>query len=62
MDKFNLFFVSHSHWDREWYRSFEVFRKTFVEIMKDFMNFLEKNPDTPTFTLDGQTSLIEDYL
>ncbi len=62
MDKVNLFFVSHSHWDREWYRSFEVFRKTFVEIMKDFMNFLEKNPDTPTFTLDGQTSLIEDYL
>lgn len=26
------------------------------------MNFLQKNPDTPAFTLDGQTSLIEDYL
>jgi len=62
LDKFSLFFVSHTHWDREWYRSFEVFRKTFVEIMKDFINFLQKNPDTPTFTLDGQTSLIEDYL
>ncbi len=54
--------VSHSHWDREWYRSFEQFRSMLVNMVDDLIDLLERDPDYRCFTLDGQTVVVDDYL
>ncbi|HLP16778.1 MAG TPA: glycoside hydrolase family 38 C-terminal domain-containing protein [Bacteroidota bacterium] len=54
--------VSHSHWDREWYRSFEYFRAMLVRMVDDLLDILGNDPEYRCFTLDGQTSVVEDYL
>lgn len=51
----------HTHWDREWYREFEVFRLRLLNVFDDVLNLLEKGK-IPCFYFDGQTSAIEDYL
>ena len=54
--------VSHSHWDREWYKSFEQFRSMLVNMVDDLLDILERDPNFVCFTLDGQTLILEDYL
>ena len=54
--------VSHSHWDREWYKSFEQFRSMLVNMVDDLLELLEKDPRYACFTLDGQTVVLDDYL
>jgi mannosylglycerate hydrolase len=54
--------VSHSHWDREWYRTFEQFRFMLVNLVDDLLTLLETDPSYRCFTLDGQTVILEDYL
>ncbi|HZO88381.1 MAG TPA: glycoside hydrolase family 38 C-terminal domain-containing protein [Chthonomonadaceae bacterium] len=54
--------VSHTHWDREWYRPFQEFRWRLVEMMDFLIDLLETNPDYRHFYLDGQTIVLEDYL
>lgn len=51
----------HTHWDREWYREFEIFRLRLLNIFDNVLNLLEKGK-IPSFYFDGQTSAIEDYL
>lgn len=51
----------HTHWDREWYREFEVFRLRLLKVFDNVLNMLEKNK-IPCFYFDGQTSAIRDYL
>lgn len=51
----------HTHWDREWYRTFESFRLRLLHVFDNVLNLLEKNK-VPCFYFDGQTSAIEDYL
>lgn len=51
----------HTHWDREWYRTFESFRIRLLHVFDDVLDLLEKNK-IPSFYFDGQTSAIEDYL
>lgn len=51
----------HTHWDREWYREFEVFRLRLIRVFDNVLDLLEKNK-IPSFYFDGQTSAIEDYL
>lgn len=51
----------HTHWDREWYRSFEDFRLRLIEVLDEVFNDLESG-NLPYFYFDGQTSAIEDYL
>lgn len=51
----------HTHWDREWYREFEVFRLRLLNVFDNVLNLLE-NWKIPCFYFDGQTSAIEDYL
>lgn len=58
----NLFFVPHTRWDREWYKSFEVFRISLVRTIDEFIDYLENVGEFPSFTLDGQSILISDYL
>lgn len=54
--------VSHSHWDREWYKSFEEFRAMLVAMVDDLLDLLERDREFRCFTLDGQTVILEDYL
>ncbi len=54
--------VSHTHWDREWYQPFQVFRMRLVQLMDNLLEILEKNSDYKYFMLDGQTIVMEDYL
>lgn len=51
----------HTHWDREWYREFEVFRMRLLRVFDNILSLLESNK-LPSFYFDGQTSAIEDYL
>lgn len=51
----------HTHWDREWYREFEVFRLRLLSVFDNVLDLLE-NWRIPCFYFDGQTSAIEDYL
>jgi alpha-mannosidase len=53
--------VAHTHWDREWYLPFEVFRAHLVEMLDEALHHLESD-DRLTFTLDGHVALVDDYL
>ena len=33
----------HSHWDREWYREFEVFRLRLVRVFDNILKYLEED-------------------
>ena len=57
-----LHLVPHTHWDREWYLPFQVFRLKLVHLMDLLLDTLERDPAFTSFTLDGQTSVLEDYL
>ena len=51
----------HTHWDREWYREFEVFRLRLIKVFDNVLDLLKKEK-IPCFYFDGQTSALEDYL
>ena len=51
----------HTHWDREWYREFEVFRMRLLRVFDNVLELLSKNK-IPCFYFDGQVSALEDYL
>jgi hypothetical protein len=53
--------VSHTHWDREWYRTFEAFRARLVDTVDRVLELLAVDPGWK-FLLDGQAIVIEDYL
>jgi len=54
--------VPHTHWDREWYRSFQSFRLKLVELVDELLDRLEADPGFTHFLLDGQMSVVDDYL
>lgn len=56
--------IPHVHWDREWYRTEPSFRPHLVAMLDDLIPRLEDQgrDGLPTFHLDGQTILLEDYL
>ncbi len=53
--------VPHTHWDREWYEPFQVFRMRLVELVDQLLDSMEAD-DRLAFTLDGQVATIDDYL
>lgn len=55
------YLVNHTHWDREWY-----FTDIDAQVLADYLftealNELKKQPDL-NFTLDGQTSIVDEYV
>ena len=54
--------VSHTHWDREWYLTYEQFRLRLVGLVDRLLDLMESRPDFEFFHLDGQTIVLEDYL
>ena len=61
-EKKHLHFISHTHWDREWYMPFEAHRFKLVEFFDRLLNTLDTDPTFKSFHLDGQSVVIEDYL
>ena len=59
---YKAFIVPHTHWDREWYQTFQQFRVRLIDLINNLINILEKNKTFSDFTLDGQTIVLEDYL
>ncbi|MBN2153396.1 MAG: hypothetical protein JW839_18220, partial [Candidatus Lokiarchaeota archaeon] len=59
--KKELFMVSHTHWDREWYLSFNQFRLRLVNVVDKALG-MASVPGWNSFMLDGQTAPVEDYL
>src|SRR5687768_1294512 len=53
---------AHTHWDREWYRTYERFRMQLVGTVDRILHVLDSDPRFATFVLDGQTIVLEDYL
>lgn len=51
----------HTHWDREWYREFEVFRLRLLRVFDNVLDMLENNK-IPSFYFDGQVAALLDYL
>ena len=62
MTNYTCTIVSHTHWDREWYLPFQVFRLRLVELVDTVLETLQGDPDFQAFTLDGQAIILEDYL
>lgn len=53
--------VSHTHWDREWYRSFSYFDTRLSYFFDKLFKTIE-DEDYKNFLLDGQMVMVEDYL
>lgn len=53
--------LSHTHWDREWYLNSPYTNPWLVPFFDSLFKMLEKEPGY-RFVLDGQTSMIEDWL
>ena len=49
--------VSHTHWDREWYRPLGVLRQRLVALVDTLLD----TPDGLPFLLDGQAIVLDDY-
>lgn len=52
--------VTHTHWDREWYRTFQAFRSRLVDAVDRVLDLAAADPAF-RFLLDGQTVVLEDY-
>ena len=54
--------VPHSHWDREWYFTTSRSKIYLMHDLKKVLEQLEKDNPYDSFILDGQASLLDDYL
>ncbi len=57
----DVILVATTHWDREWYRTFQAFRARLVDTLDRVLELMDADPGY-TFLLDGQTIVLEDYL
>jgi alpha-mannosidase len=57
-----LHVISHTHWDREWYLTFQQFRLKLIHLIDGLFDILDEDPEFKHFMLDGQTIVLDDYL
>ena len=60
-DRAVIHLVPHTHWDREWYEPFQVFRMRLVDLIDQLLERMAADPRL-RFTLDGQAATVDDYL
>jgi len=56
-----FYYFNSTHWDREWYQSFQVYRKYLIDVCGRLLEIYRDNPDFK-FTFDGQTVVLEDIV
>ena len=61
-NRYTVHVIAHTHWDREWYATFQHFRMRLVRVMDRLLDLLERDPAYTHFNLDGQTIVLQDYL
>ena len=54
--------VSNTHWDREFRWTFEKTRRRLLTMLDVTLDILEKDPEYASFTMDGHSIMIDDYL
>jgi len=59
---YRAFIVPHTHWDREWYQTFQQFRIRLIDLINNLIDILKKDKTFSDFIMDGQTIILEDYL
>jgi len=57
-----IILVPHTHWDREWYQTFQQFRIRLVQAVDKLLDILDHDDTFTHFMLDGQTIILDDYL
>ena len=62
MSSRNVHYVLSTHWDREWYQTFQVYRQRLVDLMDRHIAAIEDGTLKGPFTTDGQAIMLEDYL
>ena len=60
--KIRAHYVLSTHWDREWYQSFQNFRFQLVRLLDRVVDGLEDGRLQGPFQTDGQAIILEDYL
>ncbi len=55
-------YVLSTHWDREWYQSFQDFRRRLVHLLDRQLDDIERGALKGPFTTDGQAIILDDYL
>ncbi len=61
-EQLNIILVPHTHWDREWYQTFQQFRMRLVHAVDTLLDILDHDDKFQHFMLDGQTIVLDDYL
>lgn len=52
--------LHHTHWDREWYQTFEAMQIRLRDVIRHIVTMIE-NHQIEYFYLDGQTCVLDDY-
>ncbi len=59
---YSVTLVSHTHWDRAWYCTFQEYRIRLVRLIDTLLDLLKADREYRVYMLDGQMSVLEDYL
>jgi len=62
MSKRKIHVVTYTHWDREFRWEFERTRMRLVDCLDQLLQIMDEDPDYTSFMLDGQMTLVDDYL
>lgn len=62
MAKRKAHYILSTHWDREWYQPFQVYRHRLVQMVDRVLDGLDSRELKGPFTTDGQSIVIDDYL
>ncbi len=62
MTKRHVHYVLSTHWDREWYQTFQDFRYRLVQLLDRVIQGLEDGRLLGPFQCDGQAIMLDDYL
>ncbi|MDR0932947.1 MAG: hypothetical protein LBM70_08025 [Victivallales bacterium] len=57
-----FYYFNSTHWDREWYQTFQVYRRYLVTTADGILKALENDPNFSKYTFDGQSVVLEDIV
>ena len=60
--KRTVHYVASTHWDREWYESFQDYRFRLVSMLDELLDHMAADPEYRYFQSDGQAIIWDDYL